>query len=66
MPNETTEFLCKALVIGSIAFTGYEIARFCMSQEELTRSCRLGSQTYLNAADNLTISLEHLLAEQIA
>lgn len=66
MSDETREFICKALVIGATAFTAYEVVQFCVSQENLNRACAQTYNAYTNISDDLVITLDHLLAEQIA
>lgn len=66
MNPEIQSTILKGLVIGSIAFTGYEIARYCMSQQVLMSECASASTSLIGVADDLAISLEHLLEEQIA
>lgn len=66
MDDETRELILKAIVIGSIAFTGYQLLRYANSEHRLMVECAIAREAYIGAADQLAISLEHILIEQIA
>ena len=66
MSDETCSAICKALVVGAALYVTYEITQFRMIQANLDYASYMAKESLMDSTARLTISLDHLLAEQIA